>query len=147
MELIFLVDARTEIEVLFDPLKELEPLLDRAENPSNLTDLDVLSTVNEFIRVLGLAVVVRGRNDLIVAETGVNLMRDMLIQAMVWENEPQPRRGVLALTRSLTRDQIAVLAQLPPLSSSWESIEARTQVIAQEFFHRTRKLLHIVGAQ
>ena len=56
------------------------------------------------------------------------------------ENAPQPRRGVLALRRELTPDQVAVLLDLPPLDATWPSIYARTKAIAEQFFPRARTL-------
>ena len=100
----------------------------------------ILDIVNEFIRVLGLSMVVKGRNDPVVAQTGTNLLRDLLIRTMAMENAPQPRRGVLALRRDLTPDQMAVLLDLPPAGATWASIFARTKAIAAQFFPRARAL-------
>lgn len=106
----------------------------------------ILDVVNEFIRVLGLSMVVKGRGDLVVAQTGTNLLRDMLIRVMAMENAPQPRRGVLALRRDLTPDQVAVLLELPPLDATWPSIFARTKAIAAQFFPRARTLAEELDA-
>ena len=106
----------------------------------------LVEIVNEFIRVLGLSMVVKGREDLVVAQTGTNLLRDMLIRTMAMENAPQPRRGVLALQRDLTPDQLAVLLDLPPLDATWPSIFARTSAIAEQFFPRARTLAEKLDA-
>ena len=106
----------------------------------------ILEIANEFIRVLGLSMVVKGREDLLVAQTGTNLLRDLLIRTMVMENAPQMRRGVLALRRDLTPDQVAVLLDLPPLDATWPSIFARTKALAEQFFPRARALAEELDA-
>ena len=73
-----------------------------AEHRRNLTAEGLVEIVNEFIRVLGLSVVVNGRDDVVTAQTGTNLLRDMLIRIMAFENGAQPQRGVLSLKRNLT---------------------------------------------
>ena len=67
-------------------------------------------------------------------------MRDILIRTMVLENSPQPQRGVLALSRSLTSDQQAELMNLPAADTNWTAIDARTMAIAESFFPRARRL-------
>ena len=134
----------------------VKPLFDRlglagalsatpASGPAPTADA-ILDIVNEFIRVLGLSMVVKGRNDLVVAQTGTNLLRDMLIRTMAMENGPQPRRGVLALRRDLTPDQVAVLLDLPPPGATWASIFVRTKAIAAQFFPRARALAEELDA-
>ena len=94
----------------------------------------MLDIVNEFIRVLGLSAVVHGRDDLVVGQTGTDLLRDLLIRIMVLENGPSPRRGVLALGRALTADQRASLLRLPAAEATWPAVFERTAAIAGEFF-------------
>ena len=131
---------------LFDHLGLAEvPSATPARVPAPTADA-ILDVVNEFIRVLGLSLVVKGRDDVVVAQTGTNLLRDMLIRTMAMENAPQPRRGVLALQRDLTPDQVAVLLALPPLDATWPSIFARTKAIAEQFFPRARALAGELGA-
>lgn len=90
--------------------------------------------------------VVKGRNDPVVAQTGTNLLRDMLIRTMAMANAPQPRRGVLALQRDLTPEQLAVLLDLPPPGATWASIFARTKAFAAQFFPRARALAEELDA-
>lgn len=131
---------------LFDRLGLAEALsVTPVSAPAPTADA-ILDVVNEFIRVLGLSMVVKGRGDLVVAQTGTNLLRDMLIRVMAMENAPQPRRGVLALRRDLTPDQMAVLLVLPPLDATWPSIFARTKAIAAQFFPRARTLAEELDA-
>lgn len=138
--------AGSGAEPLFDRLGVLANLRAAPESGPQPTTEALLDIVNEFIRVLGLSVVAKGRNDLVVAETGINLLRDMLIRVMVFENAPQPNRGVLALKRALTPAQSAELADLPPLDSTWSSVLHRTEAIARHFFPRARALGEALGA-
>jgi predicted nucleotidyltransferase len=138
--------ARDQIKPLFDRLNVVETLRATAEHRRNLSAEGLLDIVNEFIRVLGLSVVVNGRDDLIVAQTGMNLLRDMLIRIMTLENAPQPQRGALSLRRSLTPDQYEALLKLPPLEATWSSNFARTVAVAEQFFPRARALAKELGA-
>ena len=137
--------ARDEIKPLFDRLNVVETLRATAEQRRNLSPEALLDIVNEFIRVLGLSVVVNGRDDLVLAQTGANLLRDMLIRVMSFENAPQTQRGALSLRRSLTPDQFETLLKLPALEATWPSTFARTQVVAEQFFPRARALAKQLG--
>jgi len=134
------------VKPLFDRLGLAEALTTAPSRVPTPTADVILEIANEFIRVLGLSMVVKGREDLLVAQTGTNLLRDMLIRTMVMENAPQARRGVLALQRDLTPDQVAVLLDLPTLDATWPSIFARTRVIAEQFFPRARALAEELDA-
>ena len=144
------------IELAFVVGGAVKPLFDRlgpagalsatpASAPAPTADA-ILDIVNEFIRVLGLSMVSQGRNDPVVAQTGTNPLRDMLIRTMAMENAPQPRRGVLVLQRDLTPDQVAVMLDLPPPGATWASIFARTKAIAAQFFLRARALAEELDA-
>lgn len=137
--------AGSRLKPLFDRLGVLDRLVDTPD--ATPTPDAVLDIVNEFIRVLGLSVVVHGRDDLVVAQTGTNLLRDLLIRIMVLENGPSPRRGVLALGRALTADQRAALLRLPGAEATWPAVFERTQAIAGEFFPRARSVATRVGAE
>ena len=138
--------AGGDVKLLFDRLGPADVLTATPTTTPAPTANGIVQIANEFIRVLGLSMVVKGRDDLVVAQTGTNLLRDMLIRTMVMENAPQPRRGVLALQRDLTPDQVAVLLDLPPLDATWPSIFARTSAIAGQFFPRARTLADERGA-
>jgi len=144
MELAFVAGGAAK--PLFDKLGLTDALTAMPPSGPEPSPDALLEIVNEFIRVLGLSMVVKGREDLIVAQTGTNLLRDMLIRTMAMENAPQPRRGVLALQRDLTPDQMAVLSDLPPLDATWPSIFARTSAIAEHFFPRARVLAEKLDA-
>lgn len=144
-------------EFVFIPRDAIKPLFDRDEklletipdHPDRGSPLDaeaLLDIVNEFIRVLGLSVVVKGRKDVVVAQNGTELLRGMLIRIMVLENRPRFRRGILSLKRDLTTEQYAALKALPPLEATWPSIFARTAAITREFLPRARRLVDESGA-
>jgi predicted nucleotidyltransferase len=139
--------AQDQLKPLFDRLNVFEKMRVTAEHRRNLTPEGLVEIVNEFIRVLGLSVVVNGRDDVVTAQTGTNLLRDMLIRIMTLENGPQPQRGVLSLKRNLTQRQYAALTNLPPLEATWPSVFARSKALAQEFFPRARALANELGAK
>lgn len=143
LELAFLTGG--QVKPLFDGLGLSDHLSKAKQAPSQPTAEAVLEIVNEFIRVLGLSVVVKGRNSLVVAQTGTNLLRDMLIRMFVMSNGVQARRGVLALRKDLTEHQEAVLVELPA-GSTWQSVRERTRAIADEFFPVARSLAEEAGA-
>ncbi len=142
-ELAFLTGG--QVKALFDRLGLSDALSAATPSPPQPSAEALLDIVNEFIRVLGLSVVVKGRNDLVVAQTGTNLLRDMLIRTMVLSNGPQTRRGVLALRKDLTADQVAALVNLPS-GSTWSSVFERTRAIAGQFFPMARALVQELGA-
>ncbi len=144
LELGFL--AGGQVKVLFDNLGISDALMSATPAIRQPTTDGLLDDVNEFIRILGLSAIVRGRDDLVVAQTGTNLMRDILVRTMVLENSPQPQRGVLAIGKSLTSDQHAELRDLPAADGNWSAIDARTKAIARSFFPRARQLAMRLGA-
>jgi predicted nucleotidyltransferase len=142
-ELAFLTDGQAR--PLFDQLGLTAALAAVAPSSAPPAPEALLDIVSEFIRVLGLSVVAKGREDLVVAQTGTNLLRDMLIKTMVLANGARPRRGALALRKDLTPDQVAALLALPS-GATWPAVLERTQAIAGQFFPRARALAEEVGA-
>ncbi len=138
--------SQDQLRPLFDPLHVFEKLRPVAEHRRNLTADGLIDIVNEFIRVLGLSMVVNGRDDVVTAQTGTNLLRDMLIRIMTLENGAQPQRGVLSLKRHLTRSQFAALTNLPALDATWPSVFARSKALAEAFLPRARALAAELGA-
>ena len=138
--------AQDQLRPLFDRLNVFEKMRPVAEHRRNLTADGLLDIVNEFIRVLGFSMVVNGRDDVVTAQTGTNLLRDMLIRIMTLENGAQPQRGVLSLKRHLTQSQFAALTNLPALEATWPSVFARSKALAEAFFPRARALATELGA-
>jgi predicted nucleotidyltransferase len=139
--------AQNQLKPLFDRLNAYGKMRPVAEYHRSLSADGLLEIVNEFIRVLGLSVVVHRRDDVVTAQTGTQLLRDMLIRIMAFENGGQPQRGALSLKRSLTVTQFAALTDLPPLEATWPSVFARSKVLAREFFPRARALATELGAK
>lgn len=116
------------------------------DKKSSITPETVQDIANEFIRVLGLMPVAIGRNELVVAQTGTNILRELLIRLMVHENDPQPARGALSLSKSLTTEQISRLVSLPAVSARKGHIRAANKFIAETFLPLGRKMVRKTGA-
>ena len=138
--------AGGQVKPLFDNLEITDAIVSAQPTIRRPSEDEFLEDVNEFIRILGLSVVVKKREDLVVAQTGTNLLRDILIRTMVLENLPQPQRGVLALGQSLTLAQQVALKQLPVAEANWSAIYKSTTAIATEFFPRARHLAKRLNA-
>ncbi len=104
----------------------LEPLFNRTghappeapERPAYAPSSEAITAMaTEFLRVLGLLVVVAGREDWVNAFFGIGHMRRATVDLMLEENRiaPQDRGGALHLNKLLTSEQHAELAALPPL--------------------------------
>ena len=139
--------AQNQVKPLFDRLEVYQKMRPVAEYSRNLSGDGLIEIVNEFIRVLGLSMVVNGRDDVITAQNGTNLLRDMLVRVMVFENDGQPQRGALSLKRNLTPSQYTALTALPPLEATWPSVFARSKALAEQFFPRARALANELGAK
>ena len=102
----------------------------------------LLKLVNEFLRVLGLSVVVMGRDEYLVGLRGVELLRQMTIDLMLEENGvgPAQRGGALHLNSLLTSQQREALETLTPISANRERIIAASGELAGIFLPRARKL-------
>lgn len=143
-ELLFLTGGK--VKPLFDRMGlSFPPTDENAAQPLRSPD-ELLDVANEFIRVLGLSVVAKGREDLVVAQKGTNLLWDMLIRVMVMANGVSVRRGVLALRKDLTNKQLEILTTLPA-GSSWSSVFERTEAIAHHFFQISKDLAQELGAE
>jgi predicted nucleotidyltransferase len=101
--------------------------------------------VHEFLRVLGLAVVVIGRGEFVLALSGIDQLRRMTIDLMLEENGVGDRGGALHLSPLLTPEQRAELASLPPLSANRDSVVAGHLALARNFLPRARRLAAAVN--
>ncbi len=115
--------------------------------PSPASADEVVSLVTEFLRVLGLSVVVNGRGDAHVAHDGANLLRNMLIELFLMEPPRSLRPGAKKLLPVLSEEQQAILRDLPPLADNFELLNAFNQTIAAVFIARARVLVSSVEAE
>jgi predicted nucleotidyltransferase len=108
----------------------------------------ILELVNEFIRVLGLLPVAIGREEYVLAEDGIGLLRRMTIDLMIEQNgiAPSARGGALHLHRLLTSGQHALLSALPPVSATRDSALAGHQALARLFLPLAREMAAQSGA-
>jgi len=119
------------------PASAYEPSADR-----------VLEIVNEFIRVLGLLQVGIGREEYVLLEDGIGLLRRMTVDLMIEKNgiAPSARGGALHLRRLLTPEQHALLSALPPVSATRESALAGHQALARLLLPLARDMAARAGA-
>ena len=106
---------------------------------------DTQTTINEFIRVLGLLPVAVGRNDFVLGQTGAQLLREMLVKLMIRENPENTARGVLSTRKSLSDQQYAVLKNIPPIAADKDALMAVYKYLASEFFVRGQRLTEAQG--
>jgi predicted nucleotidyltransferase len=121
--------------VLFDR-RATVPTAPPAARPDAAARLPGL--VEEFLRVLGLARVVHGRGELVLAAHGAGLLRWSLVELYLIENRAQ-RGGMLHLNPHLTAEQRTLLAALP--TGPFELSAA----LAREFLPRARTLMAAHG--
>ncbi len=115
--------------------------------PYRTTPAQLSKLVNEFLRVLGLAPVAIGREEFIVALSGMELLRGMTLDLMLEENDLAPwrRGGVLAHNHQLTTDQREELRALPPLAGERQSLIESQAAIVRIFLPRARRLAEAIG--
>lgn len=134
-------DASVLKLLLGDPGQTPPP---RAQGPSALQPLGPL--VTEFLRVLGLAPVAVGRGEWLTMQQGVELLRHMLIDLMLLENQVPPgSRGAKRLNAFLTDDQRAWLEALPPPLAERQALIAANATLARQFLTRAKPLAAKLG--
>jgi predicted nucleotidyltransferase len=119
----------------------------RPDQPYRTSPPDLLKLVQEFLRVLGLAVVGLGRAEYEVSLAGVDLLRRMTIDLMLEENgvAPAQRGGALRRNPLLTAGQRAELAGLPPVMADREGLLAANSAFARLFLPRAHRLAAEIG--
>ena len=129
---------------ILDPKKHWEESTLELEPPPASGE-EITSLVNEFLRVLGLSVVVTGRGDVHVAHDGANLLRNMLIELMLMEPPRRLRPSAKKLLPVLDDDQQAALVGLPPIADDVNAINNFTAAVTAVFFQRARALVASLG--
>jgi hypothetical protein len=132
--------SRDAIRPLIDPGEIYRRLPEKAlvSNPNPDT---VARTVKEFIRVLGLLVVVIGREEYITGVGGIFHLRNHLITLLLEGNTSPHKGGALHLNRLLTEDQKKMLEAIPSIESSRQSIIRAHLEYARLFFPLARRLV------
>lgn len=101
--------------------------------------------VKLFLYLVGNLVVSLGRDELLVAHSGVNALRDQLIKLMLAENGIQKTDGNKRLNPYLTQQQLHRLEQLPTPPVSEKEITEACRAITADFVVRARLLADITG--
>lgn len=96
--------------------------------------------INEFFRVFGLLAVAAGRQEYQLSIAGVELLRMMLFNLLSEEVERVDKGGMLAWSRRLSEEQLGLLASIPPVAPTRESIIAAHIACATAFLPRARRL-------
>ena len=98
--------------------------------------------IREFLRVYGLLAVIAGREEWVMAVSGVELQRRALMDLMIEANgiAPENRGGALHLRRLVTPEQHEALAALPPIRAERDSIIEANLAIARIFLPLAREL-------
>lgn len=105
-------------------------------------DPDVVREMTEeFLRVLGLLVVVLARDELVTAVSGSGLLRQMLTTLLRYRVEGDRLSGALHLSRVLPADEMAALAALPVPSPERASVIEAHLACARLFLPVARQLL------
>lgn len=114
-----------------------------APSPEGLTRM-----VEEFLRVLGLAVVGAGRREYVLMMWGVELLCRMTMDLMLEENRiaPAARGGALCRNPFLTEEQRSLLEGAPPLAATRNSVMEANRYFAGIFLPRARRLAADIGA-
>lgn len=110
-----------------------------ADDPMKGGPTNLAAIVNEFIRVLGLAPVAIGREEYVVAVTGVGLLRSSLIQLFLEENGIR-NAGALHLKRLLNAEQIDILEKMTGVNAERESVIEASVSCARTFLPRAKRL-------
>lgn len=137
----------TELKTLFNRGDRAPPA--RPDTPYLTPPDRLLPLVQEFLRVLGLAVGAMGREEYELGLNGVDLLRRMTMDLMLEENGvgPKQRGGALRRNQFLTAAQRAELAAIPPVSAARHSLIAANRVLAAIFLPRARRLAVQVGME
>ena len=132
---------------------DLKPLFNRTGRepprtqplPNKITPENLSKLVNEFFRVVTLAPVGIGRQEFVVALTGIELLRTMTVDLMLAENGMGRRGGALRLNPFLTSEQIGLLQSLPAVAAERDSLMRCQSAIASIFLPRARALARRIG--
>jgi predicted nucleotidyltransferase len=120
---------------------------DQLPEPYAASPGSVRPIIEEFLRVLGLLVVAEGREEWVVALSGLDILRQLTLDLMLEENgvAPADRGGVKRRNPFLTPAQRGELEGLTPVAPNRDSVRAANVEIAGLFLPRARRLADSVG--
>ncbi|WP_337185358.1 hypothetical protein [Phenylobacterium sp.] len=137
--------ARDRVRALYDP-QDLIGGLPATYPPREPDPRKIASLVEEFLRIIGLLPVAMGRDEPVLAVTGVTLLRGLLQDLLVEAQAPPAPMGALSLSRLLPAEDVALLAALPIPRADWNEILEANRRYAIEFLSRARALAARSGA-
>lgn len=135
---------------------KLKPLIDRdgifAALPATIPDRgpnprQVAGTINDFIRVLGLAHVADGRGEYELAVLGYSMLRRMMSEILVGEMGVGDTGGILHLSRLIDAERMALLTSLPSPVATRDSVLSANNAVARLFFPRAKALATKLGIE
>jgi hypothetical protein len=134
-----------ELTTLFNRTGRAPPT--RPDAPYQTLPDQLLTLVQEFLRVLGMLAGAVGREEYELGLRGVDLLRGMTLDLMLEENgvSPSKRGGALRRRPFLTAEQLGALATIPPQAAARESVIAANRAIAAIFLPRARRLAARIG--
>ncbi len=135
---------RSGLRLLFDRIGIHERLPELGV-PLRPDPVRVAQLTREFLRCLGLAAVVLGRQEYSVGVTGVGLLRGLLVDLIREELEVEDRRGALKLNSLLPEAVRRELEELPPLVADRESVVESNLALTRLFLPRARRLHQKLG--
>ncbi|MFG1818559.1 aminoglycoside 6-adenylyltransferase [Kribbella sp. NPDC049174] len=103
--------------------------------------------VNLFFYFLGNLVVVLGRDERVVGNQGISVVRDQLIALMLAERGVRRTGGVKRLNAYLSDEQRATLEAIPAAGTDPADIIAANQYMCREFIHRGTALARETGTR
>jgi hypothetical protein len=128
------------VQILFDR-DGVSPLLTApAESSAPVPAEHIVATIEEFLRCMGLLVVVTKRGEWLSAHRGTTATWDLLVTLMQAEMVPEDRSGAKRFNRKLTAEQRAVLEALPPATPTALGVTALNIALARAFLPRARSL-------
>ena len=138
------------------PLSAIKPLFNRGTaervvappQPYKPSAQRILQLANEFIRVLGLAPGGLGREEYLVAQWGIELLRRMTLDLMLERNgiSPAARGGALHMNTLLTPEQRRIMEALPPVGPTRVSLLEADRLLAAIFLPLAKQLADETGA-
>lgn len=102
-------------------------------------------TVHLFFYFLGNLVTVLGRDERIVANQGVGVVRDQLVALMLAERGVRRTSGAKRLNALLSDEQRATLEAIPAAGTDPADVIAANQYISRQFIRRGTALAELTG--